>query len=85
MSKAKSPVPAGYHTVTPTLTMENAASAIDWYKKAFGASETSRMVGPDEKIMHASIRVGDSARTRSAIRSLVANAAMSASLSVHDA
>jgi PhnB protein len=60
MAKAKSPVPAGFHTVTPQLTLENAASAIDWYKKALGADEMSRAVGPDGKVMHAEIRVGDS-------------------------
>jgi PhnB protein len=60
MAKAKNPVPAGFHTVTPQLTMENAASAIEWYKKALGAQEVSRAVGPDGKIMHAEIRVGDS-------------------------
>ena len=60
MSKAKNPIPAGFHTVTPTLTMENAASAIDWYKKALGGDEIGRVVGPDGKIMHATIRVGDS-------------------------
>jgi PhnB protein len=60
MAKAKNPVPAGFHTVTPQLTMENAASAIAWYKKALGADEVTRAVGPDGKILHATIRVGDS-------------------------
>ena len=60
MAKAKNPIPNGLHTVTPQLTMENAASAIDWYKKALGAEEVTRAVGPDGKIMHAEIRVGDS-------------------------
>ena len=60
MSKAKSPIPAGFHTVTPQLTMENAAAAIDWYRKALGAEELSRAVGPDGKIMHAELRIGDS-------------------------
>jgi len=60
MAKAKNPVPAGFHTVTPQLTMENAASAIEWYKNALGADEVTRAVGPDGKIMHATIRVGDS-------------------------
>ena len=39
MAKAKSPIPDGYHTVTPQLTCDNAAQAIDWYKKALGAEE----------------------------------------------
>ena len=60
MAKAAKPVPAGYHTVTPQLTLDNAAQAIDWYKKALGAEEVSRSVGPDGKIMHAEIKVGDS-------------------------
>ena len=60
MAKAKNPVPSGFHTVTPQLTMENAAAAIDWYKKALGATEVSRAVGPDGKILHAELRVGDS-------------------------
>jgi len=59
-TKAKSPIPAGHHTVTPVLTLEHAAQAIDWYKKALGAKEVSRAVGPDGKIMHAEIRIGDS-------------------------
>ena len=60
MAKAKSAVPAGHHTVTPQLTLDNAAQAIDWYKKALGAEEVARAVGPDGKIMHAEIRIGDS-------------------------
>ena len=60
MAKAKSPIPEGYHTVTPQLTLDNAAQAIDWYKKALGAEEGTRAVGPDGKIMHAELRIGDS-------------------------
>ena len=60
MAKAKRAVPEGYHTVTPQLTLDNAAQAIDWYKKALGAEEVSRAVGPDGKIMHAELRIGDS-------------------------
>jgi PhnB protein len=60
MAKAKKAVPEGHHTVTPQLTLDNAASAIDWYKKALGVEEVSRVAGPDGKIMHAEIRVGDS-------------------------
>jgi len=59
-TKAKKAVPEGYHTVTPVLTLDNAAQAIDWYKKALGADEMSRAVGPDGKVMHAEIRMGDS-------------------------
>jgi PhnB protein len=60
MAKAKNAVPAGHYTVTPQLTLDNAAQAIDWYKKALGAEEVSRAVGPDGKIMHAEIRIGNS-------------------------
>jgi len=60
MAKAKSPVPEGLHTVTPMLTLENGAQTIEWYKKALGAEETSRSTGPDGKIMHSEIRVGNS-------------------------
>jgi PhnB protein len=60
MAKAKKAVPEGYHTVTPQLTLDNAAQAIDWYKKALGAEELGRSVGPDGKILHAEIRIGDS-------------------------
>ena len=60
MAKAKSAVPEGFHTITPQLTLDNAAQAIDWYKKALGAEEVSRHAGPDGKIMHAELRIGNS-------------------------
>ena len=60
MAKAAKPVPDGYHTITPQLTLDNAAQTIEWYKKALGATELSRSAGPDGKIMHAELRVGDS-------------------------
>ncbi len=60
MAKAKSAVPEGHHTVTPQLTLDNAAQAIDWYKKALGAEEVARAVGPDGKILHAEVRIGNS-------------------------
>ncbi len=60
MAKAKRAVPEGHHTVTPHLTLDNAAQAIDWYKEAMGAEEVARAAGPDGKIMHAEIRIGDS-------------------------
>ena len=60
MAKAKKAVPEGYQTVTPQLTLDNAAQAIDWYKKALGAEELTRGVGPDGKIMHAEVRIGTS-------------------------
>jgi len=60
MAKANSAIPAGHHTVTPQLTLDNAAEAIEWYKKGFGAEELSRATGPDGRIMHAEIRIGNS-------------------------
>jgi PhnB protein len=60
MAKASRPVPEGLHTITPHLMLDNAAKTIDWYKKAFGAEEVGRSLGPDGKIMHADIRIGDS-------------------------
>jgi len=60
MAKAKNAIPEGHHTVTPQLTLDNAAQAIDWYKKALGAEEVARALGPDGKVMHAEIRIGNS-------------------------
>lgn len=60
MSATVQPIPEGMATVTPHLVCANAAQAIEFYKKAFGAVETARMPGPDGKIMHASVRIGDS-------------------------
>lgn len=60
MMKAKRAVPEGYYTLTSMLTLEDAAKAIDWYCRAFGAEEISRAVGPDGKVMHAELRIGNS-------------------------
>ena len=60
MANAKSPIPEGFHTVTPQLIFDNAAQAIDWYKKALGAEEKARAVAPDGKIMHAELQIGNS-------------------------
>jgi PhnB protein len=57
---AVKPIPEGYRTITPYLAVEDAAEAIDFYKRAFGAKERGRMHGPDGKIAHAEIEVGDS-------------------------
>ena len=59
-TKGVRPVPAGYHTVTPYLTVLDAAQAIDFYGRAFGAREKQRMPGPGGKIMHAELQIGDS-------------------------
>jgi PhnB protein len=53
-------IPAGMHTVTPHLVCAGAADAIEFYKKAFNAKEKSRLPGPNGKLMHASIVIGDS-------------------------
>ena len=53
-------IPDGYHTVTPYLFIKGAGAAIEYYKKAFGATEVVRMGGPDGKVGHAEIRIGDS-------------------------
>jgi uncharacterized glyoxalase superfamily protein PhnB len=55
-----SSTPTGYHSVTPSLIVRDAAKAIEFYKAAFGAEELSRMAGPGGAIMHAEIRIGDS-------------------------
>lgn len=54
------PIPAGYHTVTPYLTVNDGARALDFYTRAFGARETQRMAGPGGRVMHAELRIGDS-------------------------
>jgi PhnB protein len=60
MSKAVNPVPENFHSVTANLVVRDAAGAIDFYKKVFGAVELVRMPGPNNKIMHAEIKIGDS-------------------------
>jgi PhnB protein len=53
-------IPEGYHSVTPYLVVGNAARAIDFYKRAFGAKELVRMDAPGGKIGHAELKIGDS-------------------------
>jgi len=53
-------IPHGMHSVTPHLICAGAANAIDFYKKAFNATELTRLPGPNGKLMHGSIRIGDS-------------------------
>lgn len=55
------PIPEGMHSLTPHLIVAGAADAIEFYKKAFGAVELMRLPGPDGRLMHASVRIGDSA------------------------
>jgi len=59
MAGKQKPVPAGFHTATPCLTINGAARAIEFYKKAFGATEVMRFAHGD-KIAHAEIQIGDS-------------------------
>lgn len=54
------PIPAGYHSVTPYLTLDDAVEAIEFYKRAFGATERVRMETPDGQIGHAELELGDS-------------------------
>jgi PhnB protein len=54
------PIPEGYGTVTPYLIVNGAARAIEFYKQAFGATETFRMERPDGRVGHAEIKIGDS-------------------------
>jgi uncharacterized glyoxalase superfamily protein PhnB len=61
MSKKIKPIPEGMHTVTPHLVCAGAAQAIEFYKKAFGATDEGRLPGPDGRIMHAQIRINGSA------------------------
>jgi len=57
---AVNPIPEGYNTLTPYLAVEDAERAIEFYKDAFGAEENLRMPGPDGKIAHAELQLGDS-------------------------
>ena len=60
MSHSVKGVPAGFHTITPQLTLDNAKQGIEWYKRAFGAQEVYVSTGPDGKVMHAELKIGDS-------------------------
>jgi PhnB protein len=55
-----SPIPAGYHTVTPYVIVKGASDAIEYYKTAFGATEKYRMSGPDGRVGHAELLIGNS-------------------------
>jgi PhnB protein len=58
--KKVNPIAAGFHTATPYLTVNNCAAALEFYKNAFGAQVKVRMEGPDGKIGHAEMKIGDS-------------------------
>jgi len=57
---AVKPIPDGYHSVTPYMIVKGAAKAIDFYKNALGATELMRFPGPNNTVMHAEIKIGDS-------------------------
>jgi uncharacterized glyoxalase superfamily protein PhnB len=59
MSKVQA-IPAGMHSLTPHLICRDAAAAMDFYARAFGALELGRLPGPDGRLMHGSMRIGDS-------------------------
>lgn len=61
MARAAKPIPEGFHTITPYITVKGAGEAIAFYEKAFGAEEILRIPGPDgQSVMHAEIKIGDS-------------------------
>jgi PhnB protein len=60
MASPVKPIPEGYHTVTPYLIIHGAARALEFYSRAFGAVEVMRFKGPQGKIMHAEMTIGDS-------------------------
>jgi PhnB protein len=60
MNMATKFIPKGYHSVTPYLIIKGAAEALDFYKRAFGATENLRIPSPDGRIGHAEIKIGDS-------------------------
>ena len=60
MARTTKPIPEGLHTVTPHLVIRDAARAIDFYKRAFGAEEIMSLKGPGGKIGHAELKIGDS-------------------------
>ncbi|MBP0599178.1 VOC family protein [Herbaspirillum sp. LeCh32-8] len=60
MTTPVNPIPPGMHSITPHLVCAGAAEAIEFYKKAFGANEGGRLAGPDGRLMHAHLTIGDS-------------------------
>jgi PhnB protein len=60
MTRSTRAIPEGHHTVTPVLTVDGAAKALDWYQRALNAKVKSSSTGPDGKIVHAEIELGDS-------------------------
>ena len=61
MNAQVKPIPEDMHSLTPYLVCAGAAGAMDWYQRAFGAVDCGRLEGPDGKLMHGMVRIGDSA------------------------
>jgi len=60
MAAKVSPIPPGYHTITPHIVVKDTKKAVDFYKRAFGAEVRGIADGPDGKVMHAEVKIGDS-------------------------
>jgi len=60
MTAAVKPIPEDMHTITPHLVCANALEAIEFYKRAFGATSAATMLTPDGKLLHGQVRIGDS-------------------------
>jgi PhnB protein len=60
MAAKVKPIPDGYHSITPYLSIKGAADALEFYKRAFGAKEIMRMAQPDGRVGHAELQLGDS-------------------------
>jgi PhnB protein len=60
MATKTTPIPKGYHTVTPVLTVHGAAKLLEFLTQAFDAKETYRLPGPNGEVMHAEVKIGDS-------------------------
>ena len=59
-SKATNPIPQGMHSLSPHIVCTGATKAMEFYKAAFNAVETARMPGPDGRLMHGAMKIGDS-------------------------
>ena len=59
MTKAASPIPRGFHTITPHLVIRGALEAMAFYQKAFGAEETLRNMGPNDMLLHGEMKIGN--------------------------
>jgi len=60
MAKATNPIPPGFHSITPHLIVKGAAKYVDFLVKSFGATEVRTAPGPDGRLMHAQVKIGDS-------------------------